>query len=57
MARVQDRVEVKSRIDLVVVKKDMLRYVQDVRTVRRTGRGLSDHYVVLCKVKLVGGMD
>ena len=40
-------------IDLVLVKKDMLRYVQDVRVVRGMGRGLSDHHV-LCKVRLVG---
>ena len=36
------------------VKKDMLRYMQDVRTVRGIGQGLSDHHVVLCKVRLVG---
>ena len=41
-------------IDLVLVKKDMLRYVQDVRAVRGMGRGLSDHYVVLRKGQLVG---
>ena len=40
-------------IYLVLVKKDMLRYVQDVRVVRGMGRCLSDHHVVLCKVKLV----
>ena len=32
----------------------MLRNVQDVRAVKWMGRGLSDHYVVLCKVRLVG---
>ena len=31
----------------------MLCYVQDVRSVRGMGRGLSDHHVVLCKVRLV----
>ena len=41
-------------IDLVLVKKAMLCYVQDVRAVRGMGRGLSDHHVVLCKVRLVG---
>ena len=40
-------------IDLVLAKKDMLRYEQDVRAVRGMKRGLSDHHVVLCKVKLV----
>ena len=34
----QDRVKVKSMIDLVlVVKSDIVRYVQDVRAVRRMG--------------------
>ena len=46
-------VEIKSMIDLVLVKRDMLRYVHDMREVRGMGRGLSDHYVVLCKVRLV----
>ena len=41
-------------IDLVVVKRGILRYVQDVRWVRGMGRGLSDHHVVLRKVRLVG---
>ena len=41
-------------INLVLVKRDVLRYVQDVRPVKGKGRGLSDHYVVLFKVKLVG---
>ena len=54
VARGQDRVEVKTMIDLVLVKKAMLCYVQDVMTVRGIGRGLSCHHVVLCKVRLVG---
>ena len=37
-----------------MVKRDMLQYVQDVRGMREMGRGLSDHYVLLCKVRLVG---
>ena len=37
-------------INLVLVKKDMLRYVQDVKAVRRR---LSDH-IVQFKVSLVG---
>ena len=41
-------------IDLVLVKRDMLRHVQDVRAERGMRRGLSNHYVVLCKVRLVG---
>ena len=44
---------IKSMIDLVLVKRDMLRYMQVVRAVRGMGRGFSDHYVVLCKVRLV----
>ena len=50
----QGGVEIKSMIDLVLVKRDMLRYVQDVSAVRGMGRELSDHYVVLCKVRLGG---
>ena len=48
VARGRESVDIKSMIDLV------LRYVQDVRVVRGMGRGLSDLYVVLCKVRLVG---
>ena len=54
VARGQDGVEVKSMINLVLLKKDMLRFVQDVRAVRGMVRDISDHYVVLCKVKEVG---
>ena len=54
MAKVQDGIEIKSLVDLVMVKKDMLRYVQDVRAVGGMGRVFSDHHVVLCKVRLVG---
>ena len=43
--------EVKSMIDKMLVKKDMLRYVNDVRTVRRMTLGLSDHNVVLSNVR------
>ena len=53
VAKVQDGVEVKNMIDLVLVKKDMLRFVQDVKAVRGKGRGILDHYVVLCKVRFV----
>ena len=34
VARDQDGVEVKNMIDMVLVKKDILRYVQHLRTVR-----------------------
>ena len=37
VARGQDRVEGKSTIDLVLVKRDMLQYVQDVRAARGMG--------------------
>ena len=47
-------VEIKSMIDLVLVKRDKLRYVQDVKAVRGMGRGLLDHHISLCKVRLVG---
>ena len=54
VARGQDGVEIKSMIDLVLVKRGMLRYVQDLRAVRGMGRDLPDHYVVLYKIRLVG---
>ena len=54
VARGRDDMEIKSMIDLVLVKRDMLRYLQDVRVVRGMERDLSNHYVVLCKVRLVG---
>ena len=41
-------------IDLVLVKRDMLQYEQDVRAVRGMGCGLSDRHVVLCKDRLAG---
>ena len=54
MERCQDGLEVKSMIDLVLVKNDMLHYMQDVRALKGMGQGLSDHHIVLCKVRLVG---
>ena len=38
-------------IDLVLLKKDMLHYMLDVRVM---GLGLSDYHVVLCKARLLG---
>ena len=35
-------------------KEDMLHFVYDVSAVRGMGQGISDHHVVLCKVRLVG---
>ena len=37
VAKGQDGAEVKSMIDLELVKKDMLRYVQDVRAFKGMG--------------------
>ena len=51
MARGQYGVEVKSMIDLVLEKKDMLLYVQGVRGM---GCGLSYYHVVLRKVRSIG---
>jgi hypothetical protein len=50
----RDGAEVKSMIDVVLVKKEMLKYVMDVKSVRGLGMGISDHYIVLCKIKFVG---
>ena len=54
VARGRDDVEIKSMIDLVLVKMDMMRCVKYMRAVRGMGRGLLDHYAVLRKVRLVG---
>ena len=40
VARGQDGLEIKMMTDLVLVKMDILRYVQDVRAVRGMERGL-----------------
>ena len=40
VVRGQDREEVESMIDLVLVKKDMLWYVQDMRAAREMEQGL-----------------
>ena len=37
VARGQDGVEIKNMIDLMLVKRDILQYVQDVRAVRGMG--------------------
>ena len=47
------KVEVNSMIDLVLVRDLLHLYVQDVRLVRGMGQSLSDHHVLLCKVRLV----
>ena len=54
VARRHGGVEVKVTIDLALVKRDLLRHVQDVKAVRGKGRGLSDHLAVQWKVRLVG---
>ena len=53
VTRGQDRVEIKSMVDLILVKRNVLPYVQDVKAVRGIGRGLSDHHIVLCKVRII----
>ena len=50
VVRGQDGVEVKSMIDLMLVKKDMLHFVKDVRAVKRMRQGISYHHFVLCKL-------
>ena len=46
--------ECRSLIDLVLVKKDMLRDIVDVKALRGLNGGVSDHMIVLCKLKLIG---
>ena len=45
--------EVMNMIDLVLVKKNMLLYVQGVRTTNGMEQGFSDH-VVMCKDRFMG---
>ena len=52
----QDRMEMINMIELVLVKKEMLCYEQDVRVVRGMGRSVTDDHVVLCKFRLVGAL-
>ena len=54
VARNHDGGDIRSMIDLVLVKRDLLRYMQDVRAVRGMERGLLDHHVVLRKARIVG---
>ena len=49
----QDGMEVISMIDLLLVTRDMLKYVYDVKTVRELARGILDSSVVLYKNKRV----
>ena len=45
--------KVKGMIDLVLVKEDLLEYVYDVKRVKGLGKDISDHSMILCKVKLL----
>ena len=49
--RSEGRIRIKSMMDLVMVKRDMLRYVQDVRAVRGTGWDAASHTTMLYCVK------
>ena len=49
VTRGRDGVEIKIMIDLVLVNRDMLRYMQDERVVKGMGHNLSEHYVVCVK--------
>ena len=37
----------------VLLNRKMLKYVQDMKTMSKVGRGFSDHTVVLSKVMMV----
>ena len=54
VAKGQSGMKTKGIIDLVLEKREMLRYVQYVKAVRGMERDLSDHYVILCKFRLGG---
>ena len=46
--------EVKTMIDSVLVKEDMLKYIYHVKTVRGLGRGILSNSDVLPEVELMG---
>ena len=50
MSRGQDGVEIMSITDPLLVKEVLLRYEQDLRSVRGMGRSLSDHHVDYVKL-------
>ena len=54
VARIQDGVEVVSVVDLLLVKRDLPHYMQNVMVVKGMGRSPSDQHVVLGKFRLVG---
>ena len=54
VARGQDGEEIKNMIDLVLLKRDMLRYVQYMWAVKEIGRGTLGNYVIMCKVRFLG---
>ena len=53
MSRGRDEMEVKSRIYLVLIRRDtMLKCVYNVKTERGFGRGVSDLSVVLLRLRV-----
>ena len=42
----------KSMTDFVLVKREMLRWIHDIKCMRGLSGGVSDHLIVLCRVKL-----
>ena len=53
MARVRDEGGVMCMINSVLVERNILKCVQDVKTMKRMGQDTLDHSVILCKVRLV----
>ena len=53
MGRDRHGIEATSKIDLMMIKEDILEVVPDVKTVKVLGGGISPYSNVLCKVKLV----
>ena len=40
-------------MDLLLVRRDILKNVRDIKIMRGMGKSSQDHYVVLCKLKLM----
>ena len=53
VAKGEDRVHVVSKMNLVI-KRESLKYVHEVKIVREEAQVISDHSFVLCYVKVMG---
>ena len=55
VARGKDGMKFKRIINLVLVNRNRLKYVYEMKTVRGLGRNISNHSILLIKVKMEEG--